>query len=144
MRELLRHVKRRRSQLWPLAGIAVLLATALAALYVFDTGYSGRGDVVDRGSSADGHYQVQVFHWESVIGEDGWDIVIQDRDGLRNVNTYAGCLFSEESGDYAGIRSVEAGSVRIATDNGPLDIAFDPTTMHVTKRIPAALCQGYE
>jgi hypothetical protein len=103
-----------------------------------------RGELVDSVSSADGLYQVQVFNWQAALGEDGWDIVVQRRDGLRYVEAYAGCLFSEGSARYERIQAVEAGSVLIATDEGPISIAFDPKTMHVTRRIPVDLCQGYE
>jgi hypothetical protein len=106
----------------------------------FDT----RGQLVDSVSSAGGRYQVQVFNWQSVLGEDGWDVVIQRRDGLRYVEAYAGCLFSEGSARYERIQAVEAGSVLIATDESPISIAFDPETMHVTRPIPVGLCQGYE
>ena len=103
-----------------------------------------RGELVDSVSSADGRYQVQVFNWQAVLGEDGWDVVVQRRDGLRYLEAYAGCLFSEGSARYERIQAVDAGSVLIATDEGPISIAFDPKTMLVTKRIPVDLCQGYE
>jgi hypothetical protein len=48
------------------------------------------------------------------------------------------------SGDYSAVLSVEAGSVRIATDEGPIAIAFDPDTMRVTQPIPEGLCAGYQ
>jgi hypothetical protein len=73
-----------------------------------------------------------------VLGEDGWDVVIQRR---ADPAVYAGCLYSEDGAHYERIQSVDAGSVRIATDEGPVPIAFDPATMRVTRRVPAELCQ---
>jgi hypothetical protein len=85
-----------------------------------------------------------VFRWQAILGEDGWDVVIQRRGNVRGVEAYAGCLFSKVSGDYSAVLSVEAGSVRIATDEGPIAIAFDPDTMRVTQPIPEGLCAGYQ
>ncbi|MET8150146.1 hypothetical protein ACIBSW_08500 [Actinoplanes sp. NPDC049668] len=125
------------------AGFAVLCGGVVALIFGIFHDSSPSGELVDHASSADGRYEVRVLHWQSVLGEDGWDVAIQRRDGLRFVEANAGCLFSEESGDYHSIESVEAGSVRIITDEGPISIAFNPTTMQITKRIPADLCQGY-
>jgi hypothetical protein len=112
-----------------------------SALPVDDS--ADRGELVDHASSADGRYEIRVFHWQAVLGEDGWDFVVQRRDRLRGVSAYAGCLFGEESGDYTGIQSVGAGSVRIATEDRLVDVAFEPDTMRVTQRIPEDLCRGY-
>jgi hypothetical protein len=121
------------------AGCAGLVAS------IAGVGPSGRhGDRVAVVSSADGRYQVEVFEWQAVLGEPGWDVVIYRRDGLRGTEAYAGCLFSEASAWYDTIQSVQAGSVRIATDAGPVFVAFDPTTMQVTQPIPVDLCGGYE
>jgi hypothetical protein len=100
------------------------------------------GNLVDRAYSADGRYEVRVLHWTAMLGEDGWDVVVQRRDGLRFVAAYAGCLFSDVAG-YNEIQSVEAGRVRIATDEGVVNVWFDSETMHLTERIPADLCAGY-
>lgn len=116
----------------------------LASSFVGGGSANASGELVDSVSSADGRYQVQVFHWQAVLGEDGWDFVVQRRDGLRGGEAYAGCLFSEGSARYQRIEVVEAGTVRIATDEGPVSLAFDPKTMHVTRPIPADLCLGYD
>jgi hypothetical protein len=126
-------------------GLFVLLAGGVGLVAsLVGVGPSGRhGDRVARVSSADGRYQVEVFEWQSVLGEPGWDVVIYRRDGLRGTGAYAGCLFSEASATYDAIQSIQAGSVRIATEAGPISIAFDPTTMQVTQPIPVDLCEGY-
>src|SRR3712207_3190190 len=66
-------------------GLAVLLAGCLGVtLSFFVVGPSGRhGDRVDLLSSADGRFQVEIFYWEAMLGESGWDVVIYRRDGLR-------------------------------------------------------------
>jgi hypothetical protein len=123
-------------------GLVVLVCGGgfgLALSYTADGGPFGRGDPIDRLSSADGQYEVQIFQWQTVIGEIGWDIVIQRRDG---VEADAGCLWSEGSADYQEILAVEAGFVRIATDEGSVFIAFDPNTMQVTRGVHE--CGGYE
>ena len=127
-------------------GMVVLCGGCLGlAIPGFFTVPSGRHqERVDRMSSADGRYQVKVFRWQAILGEDGWDVVIQRRGKVRGVEAYAGCLFSKVSGDYSAVLSVEAGSVRIATDEGPIAIAFDPDTMRVTQPIPEGLCAGYQ
>ncbi|GAB1644315.1 hypothetical protein [Krasilnikovia sp. MM14-A1259] len=129
-------------------GLAVLLAGCVgltASLFGLGIGSSGRhGNRIDLVSSADGRYQVEVFSWQAVLGEPGWDVVVYRRDGLRGTEAYAGCLFSEASANYQAIQSVEAGYVRIATEEGSIAIAFDPNTMRITQRIPVGLCQGYE
>jgi MFS family permease len=125
-------------------GLAVLFAGGVALVAGIIIGSSSRGDLVDRASSADGRYEVRVLHWHAVLGEDGWDIVIRRTDGVRFVDAFAGCLFSETGGGYDSIRSVEPGSVRITTAEGPIAITFDPATMHVTRRVPSDLCGGYE
>ena len=124
------------------AVVVVFVAGIVLAVELLSAA-SGRGELVDTAVSADGRYQVRILHWTSVIGEDGWDVVVQRRDGPRSTDAYAGCLFAESSGDYQDIESVEAGSVRIATEDGPISIAFDPATMVVTRHIPVDLCQGY-
>ncbi|MEV4639347.1 hypothetical protein AB0J80_18540 [Actinoplanes sp. NPDC049548] len=128
-------------------GLAVLLIGCVgfaATFFGLGFGSSGRhGDRIDVVSSADGRYQVEVFAWEAVLGEPGWDVVIYRRDGLRGTEASAGCLFSEASADYRAVLTVEAGFVRIATEEGSVAIAFDPTTMRVTHRIPVDLCGGY-
>ena len=126
---------------------------ALAAVVIFCAGGAGlvvvsalgvrRGELVDRAVSADGRYEVRISHWTAVLGEDGWDVAVQRRDGLRFVEAAAGCLYSEVAA-YDKIQSVEPGRVRIGTDEGVIDIGFDPATMRLTERIPAALCAGYE
>jgi hypothetical protein len=123
-------------------GLVVFLAgcVALAASFL---SVGPRGDRVGLLSSADGRYQVEVLKWEAILGEPGWDVVIYRRDGLRGTQAYAGCLFSEASANYHAIQSVEAGSVRIATEEGLISIAFNPETMQVTQRIPVDLCAGY-
>ncbi len=150
MRPFLRHITRRSTWTWALT-IAALLSAIVLAAHLGDDGSSTqgeladpsrRGDLVDHATSADGRYEVRALRWQSVLGEEGWDIVIQRTDGHRTMDAYAGCLFSEES-YYKGIESVEAGSVRIATEQGPISITFDPKTMHVTTRIPVVLCQSY-
>jgi hypothetical protein len=82
-----------------------------------------RGELVEHVSSPDGRFEVRVFHWQAVLGEDGWDFVVQRRDAVRGVHAYAGCVFRK---DYGEIKSVEAGSVHIDFDGDPIDIAFDP------------------
>ncbi|MFI7599323.1 hypothetical protein [Actinoplanes sp. NPDC049681] len=126
-------------------GLAVLLTgCAGLAASLFGAGPPGRhSEPVNVLSSADGRYQVEVFSWQAVLGEPGWDIVIYRRDGLRGTEAYAGCLFSEASASYHAIQSVEAGSMRIATEAGSISVAFDPKTMQVTRRIPVDLCGGY-
>jgi hypothetical protein len=116
----------------------------LASSFVGGGSANADGELVDSVSSADGRYQVQVFNWKAVLGEDGWDVVIQRRDGLRGGEAYAGCLFSEGAARYERIQAVEAGTVRIATDRGPISITFDPKTLRVTRPIPVDLCLGYE
>jgi hypothetical protein len=91
----------------------------------------------------DGRYQVEVFSWQAVLGEPGWDVVVYRRDGLRGSEAYAGCLFSEAPANYRAVQSIEAGSVRIATEEGSIVIAFDPNTMRIVQRIPVDLCRGY-
>jgi hypothetical protein len=128
-------------------GLAVLLVGYVgltASLFGLGVGSSGQhGNRIDLVSSADGRYQVEVFFWQAVLGEPGWDVVIYRRDGLRGTEAYAGCLFSEAPANYQAIQSVEAGSVRIATEDGSIAIAFDPNTMHIIQRIPVDLCSGY-
>ncbi|MEV0897068.1 hypothetical protein [Actinoplanes sp. NPDC049802] len=124
-------------------GLAVLCAggvTVLAGVFISS---APSGELIDHASSPDGRYEVRILHWRAVLGEDGWDVVVQRRDGLRFVEADAGCLFSEDSGGYESIQSVEAGSVRIVTGAGPVAITFDPATMQMTKPIPASLCPGY-
>ena len=136
----------RANTVWSFSATAVVVvfgAGIVLAVGVLSDHSSGSGELVDTAVSADGRYQVRILHWQAVLGEDGWDVVVQRRDGLRSTDGYAGCLFSESSGAYTEIQSVEAGSVRIATEQGPISIAFDPATMVVTKRIPVDLCQGY-
>ncbi|MEV6599270.1 hypothetical protein AB0M36_20815 [Actinoplanes sp. NPDC051346] len=141
-----RRSRRTTTRVFGATGLVMLCSGCLgSAVAFFDVGPSGRhADQIDHMSSADGRYQVKVFHWQAMLGEDGWDVVIQRRDGLRGVEAYAGCLYSEASGNYSGVQSVEAGAVRIATDEGPISIVFDPKTMHVTQRIPVDLCPGYD
>jgi hypothetical protein len=119
----------------------VFIGGIVLAVGMLSDASSGRGELVGTAVSADGRYQVRILHWQAVLGEDGWDVVVQRRDGLRTTDGYAGCLFEEST--YQGIQSVEAGSVRIATAQGPISITFDPATMVVTEGIPADLCQGY-
>jgi hypothetical protein len=78
-----------------------------------------------------------------VLGEDGWNIVVERRDRLRFVTADAGCLFSEVA-RYQASPSVEAGRASIATDQGLIDVRFDPEAMHVSTRIPTEFCAGYE
>jgi hypothetical protein len=155
--------------IWLLLGTAVTLLTpsgqrsrtaaavsfaATAMVVLFSAGIvlavgvlsdsSGSGELVDSANSVDGRYQVRVLHWQAMLGEDGWNVVVQRRDGLRTKDGYAGCLFAENSGAFEQIQSVEAGSVQIATEQGPISITFDPESMVVTKRIPMELCQGYD
>jgi hypothetical protein len=123
-------------------GLVVLLAGCVVlAASLFHTG--PRGERVGLLSSADGRFQVEVLRWEAVLGEPGWDVVIYRRDGLRGAEANAGCLFSRASANYLAIQSVDAGSVRIATEEGLISIAFNPETMQVTHRVPADLCAGY-
>ncbi|MGK5682534.1 hypothetical protein [Actinoplanes sp. URMC 104] len=122
--------------------VAFAAGIALVAGVLSDSS-SRRGELVDTAVSADGRYQVRIRHWQAMLGEDGWDVVVQRRDGPGTTERFAGCLFAESSGDYERVRSVEPGTVRIATERGPISIAFDPATMAVTKRIPADLCAGY-
>lgn len=128
-------------------GLAVLLVGCVgltASLFGLGFGSSGRhGNRIDLVSSADGRYQVEVFSWQAVLGEPGWDVVIYRRDGLRGTEAYAGCLFSEAAANFQAIQSVEAGSVRIATEEGSIAIRFDPNTMQITQGIPVDLCRGY-
>ncbi|MEV8510107.1 hypothetical protein AB0368_35490 [Actinoplanes sp. NPDC051475] len=121
------------------ATVAVLCAgVAGAALgsFLFE-----KEELVNRAVSADGRYEVRVLYWVAVI-DDAWDIVVQRRDGARFVAAYAGCLYSEAA-RYERIQSVESGRARIVTDEGVVEVQFDPDTMRITKRIPAELCPGY-
>lgn len=124
-------------------GLAVLFVAALTFAVGVLAGRSAlRGAPVDSLASADGRYEVRVRNWQSVIGEDGWDVYVERRDGEHTTRLFVGCLFSENS-SFEGIRPVEAGEVRISTDVGPVSATFDPAAMVVTRRIPAELCQGY-
>jgi hypothetical protein len=125
-------------------GLFVLLAGGVGLVAaILGAGPSGRhGDRVGVLPSADGRYQAEVYQWQGVLGEPGWDVFIYRRDGLRGTEAYAGCLYSEASATYTAIQSIQAGSVRIATETGPVSIAFHPETMRVTQPIPADLCQG--
>ncbi|MET0419848.1 MAG: hypothetical protein ABW022_27845 [Actinoplanes sp.] len=126
-------------------GLVVLLAGCVGlAVATLGGGSPGRGERVDHMSSADGRYRVEVFYWEAMLGEPGWDVIISRRDGLRNTEAFAGCLYSESAATYKAVQSVEAGSARIVTEEGLISIAFDPNTMRATERIPAELCAGYE
>jgi len=153
---------------WPavcaLLGLAVLLLVprgrrkrvsalvAIGTVVVFGAGvvgipfaflfYGRGGEVIDRAISDDGRYEVRILHWTAMLGEDGWDVRVQRRDGPRFVDAYAGCLFSDLA-SYNGIQSVEAGQARIATDVGVVDIRFNPETMQVAERVPADFCAGY-
>jgi hypothetical protein len=123
-------------------GLVVLVCGGgfgLALSCTADGGPARRGEPTDRLSSADGRYEVRIFQWQTVIGELGWDIVIQRRDG---VEADAGCLFGDGAADYQEILAVEAGFVRIATDEGSVFLAFDPNTMQVTRGVHE--CGGYE
>lgn len=127
-------------------GFAVLLVGCVglgASLVGLGVGSGRHGTRIDLVSSADGRYQVEVFSWQAVLGEPGWDVVIYRRDGLRGTEVYAGCLFSEASANYQAIQSVEAGSVHVATEEDSIAIVFDPNTMHIIQRIPVDLCEGY-
>ncbi len=66
-------------------GLFVLLAgcAALVASVVGVGPSGGHGDRVALVASADGRYQVEVYEWQAVLGEPGWDVVIYRRDGLR-------------------------------------------------------------
>jgi len=77
-------------------GSALVCGAGLGLAVAFFGGggpFDTRGELVDSFSSPDGRYQVRVFNWQSVLGEDGWNVVVQRRDGLRYVEAYAGCLF---------------------------------------------------
>jgi hypothetical protein len=124
------------------SGLVVFLAGCVALAASFLSG-GPKGDRVGLLSSADGRYQVEVLQWQAALGEPGWDVVIYRRDGLRGTEVYAGCFHSEASANYRAIQSVEAGSVRIATEEGLITIAFNPETMQFTQRVPVALCAGY-
>lgn len=122
--------------------VALALAAAGVLVLVAETNEpSPRGDLVDSVSSDDGRYEAQIWHWQAVLGEDGWDLVLHPRDGS---NVYAGCLYSESGAHYIGIESAGAGTVRLTTEEGPVAAAFAPTSFEITARLPRALCAGYE
>ncbi|GAA4946947.1 hypothetical protein GCM10025331_38300 [Actinoplanes utahensis] len=128
---------RRRSAVTVAGSTVAIFFVGVAALV------DGRGeDFVDRTYSADGRYEARVLPWTSVLGEEGWDVAIYRRDGLRFIAADAGCLFSEVAA-YRRIRSVEAGHVSIATDHDVVDVRFDPDDMRIITPIPADLCAGY-
>ncbi|SNY49869.1 hypothetical protein [Paractinoplanes atraurantiacus] len=135
---------------WPLAarvavgGVAAVVALVGLRLAVEDTAdFSAprKGELVGEASSADGRFEVRVLHWRAVLGEDGWDVVVRNSNGRE---AYAGCLYSENDGTYTGIEAVGDGTVRLATEEGPVTVGFDPATMRITSRIPVALCATYE
>jgi len=133
--------RKRASVLVTIGTVAVFGAGVVGIPFAFL--FFGRGgDLVDRAISDDGRYEVRVLHWSAMLGEDGWDVVVQRRDGLRFVDTFAGCLFSDMA-SYDEIQSVEAGRARIVTDAGEIEIRFNPDTMRLAERIPADLCAGY-
>jgi hypothetical protein len=135
--------RRRRATVLVAFVTVVVLCAGGVGFPVASLFFGRSGDLVDRAVSDDGRYEVRILHWTAVLGEDGWDVVVQRRDGPRFEAAYAGCLFSEVAG-YNEIQSVEAGRVRIATDEGGvIDIRFNPDTMRLAERIPADLCAGY-
>ncbi|XVU23887.1 hypothetical protein ACQPZJ_42685 [Actinoplanes sp. CA-054009] len=135
---------------WPLAarvasGVVAAVVGLIGLLLVVhsqdDVSAPRDGELVDRASSADGRYEVHVLNWKAYLDEDGWDVVVHGPDGNE---AYAGCLYSKSNGHYEHIESVDARSVRLATAEGPVTISFDPDSMKVTSRIPAALCGGFD
>jgi hypothetical protein len=134
----------RRLPSWARTTAGIVLSSVLVLLlvaYFREGAPDGRGRLIDSAFSADGRYEVRVFNWHAMLGEDGWDFVIRRRDGA---GAYVGCMYSEFGAYYEAVRSVDAGSVRITVYEGTVSFAFDPETMRVTRPIPADLCAGHE
>jgi hypothetical protein len=98
-------------------------------------GHDLAGDVY----TADGRYELRVFHFDVGAGQDEWDVLVERRGAIRFLAVDAGCLAAEVT-SYQGIESFEAGHARLATSAGPVDIEFDTQTMRVTTPVPARLC----
>ena len=134
--------RRRRATVLVVVVTVVVFCAGGVGFPVASMFFGRSGDLVDRAFTDDGRYEVRILHWTAVLGEDGWDVVVERRDGPRFMAAYAGCLFSEVAG-YNEIQSVEAGRARIATDEDVIEIRFNPETMRLTEPIPADLCAGY-
>ena len=135
-------VARRRSG--PLAVLAWVAAVVLfgggaVALENPDAmvrrGHDLAGDVY----TADGRYELRIFHWDYGAGRGEWDVLVERRGPIRFRAVEAGCLSAAVT-SYRGVESFEPGHARLTTDAGAIDVEFDPETMRVTVPVPARNC----
>lgn len=98
-------------------------------------GHDLAGDVY----TADGHYELRVFRWDSGAGPFEWQILIERRGTVRFAAVDAGCLDATVT-TYRRIESFEPGRARLLTDNSVVDVRFDTKTMQVTAPVPTELC----